>query len=230
MGGYRRMPGLTCLYELCYTQFLGNCCSCQIICQTKQKMELQFELLNWYGSGSMLILLSTAVYCSLWLFIESSKCDDYETICILLYLLQKPRQFSCTRQSLEKRKMKTCRVSCCLVYATFRNAFSILQYGNAALMVNRISCDSNANKSLMQQLTSDTIIEVVLYFYFIFLWFYICGIPVKGAIGLPCGIQVSIEIPFPFQAIPKQAIESAGTQVLEQILRIMLPRFVSQVC
>ncbi|KAG4109024.1 hypothetical protein GLYMA_U031112v4, partial [Glycine max] len=69
-----------------------------------------------------------------------------------------------------------------------------------ALMVNRISCDSNANKSLMQQLTSDTIIEV------------------------------SIEIPFPFQAIPKQAIESAGTQVLEQILRIMLPRFVSQVC
>ncbi|KAG5126736.1 hypothetical protein JHK82_027571 [Glycine max] len=67
-----------------------------------------------------------------------------------------------------------------------------------ALMVNRISCDSNANKSLMQQLTSDTIIEV------------------------------SIEIPFPFQAIPKQAIESAGTQVLEQILRIMLPRFVSQ--
>ncbi|XP_006575157.1 uncharacterized protein [Glycine max] len=29
-----------------------------------------------------------------------------------------------------------------------------------ALMVNRISCDSNANRSLMQQLTSDTIIEL----------------------------------------------------------------------
>ncbi|BAT96273.1 uncharacterized protein HKW66_Vig0185980 [Vigna angularis] len=69
-----------------------------------------------------------------------------------------------------------------------------------ALMVNRISCDTNADndKSLMQQLTSDTIIEV------------------------------SIEIPFPFLAIPKQAIESAGTQVLEQILRLMLPRFMSQ--
>ncbi|KAK7344894.1 hypothetical protein VNO77_15108 [Canavalia gladiata] len=67
-----------------------------------------------------------------------------------------------------------------------------------ALMVNRISCESNGDKSLMQQLTSDTVIEV------------------------------SIEIPFAFQAIPKQAIESAGTQVLEQILRIMLPRFMSQ--
>ncbi|MCI13280.1 RAP annotation release 2 galactose-binding-like domain protein, partial [Trifolium medium] len=41
---------------------------------------------------------------------------------------------------------------------------------------------------------------------------------------------VSIEIPFAFKAIPKQAIESAGTQVLEQILKIMLPRFMSQVC
>ncbi|GAU34342.1 hypothetical protein TSUD_20490 [Trifolium subterraneum] len=40
--------------------------------------------------------------------------------------------------------------------------------------------------------------------------------------------EVSIEIPFAFKAIPKQAIESAGTQVLEQILKIMLPRFMSQ--
>ncbi|BBG97043.1 Protein of unknown function D, partial [Prunus dulcis] len=39
---------------------------------------------------------------------------------------------------------------------------------------------------------------------------------------------VSIEIPFAFRAIPAQAIESSGTQVLEQILRIMLPRFMSQ--
>nr|AFK45801.1 unknown [Medicago truncatula] len=67
-----------------------------------------------------------------------------------------------------------------------------------AIMVNRISCESDSDKSLVQQLTSDTIIEV------------------------------SIEIPFAFKAIPKQAIESAGTQVLEQILKIMLPRFMSQ--
>lgn len=67
-----------------------------------------------------------------------------------------------------------------------------------AIMVNRISCESDSNESLVQQLKSDTIIEV------------------------------SIEIPFAFKAIPKQAIESAGTQVLEQILKIMLPRFMSQ--
>ncbi|XP_058724067.1 uncharacterized protein LOC131595664 [Vicia villosa] len=67
-----------------------------------------------------------------------------------------------------------------------------------AIMVNRISCESDSNESLVQQLASDTVIEV------------------------------SIEIPFAFKAIPKQAIESAGTQVLEQILKIMLPRFMSQ--
>lgn len=67
-----------------------------------------------------------------------------------------------------------------------------------ASMVNRISCESNQNNSLAQQLTSDTVIEV------------------------------SIEIPSAFRAIPVQAIESTGTQVLEQILRIMLPRFMAQ--
>ncbi|XP_028780397.1 uncharacterized protein LOC114736696 [Neltuma alba] len=67
-----------------------------------------------------------------------------------------------------------------------------------ALMVNRISCGSNSKNSLVQQLSSDTIIEV------------------------------SVEIPFAFQLIPKEAIESAGTQVLEQILRVMLPRFMAQ--
>lgn len=44
-----------------------------------------------------------------------------------------------------------------------------------------------------------------------------------------CEIQVNIEIPFAFRAIPVQAIESAGTQVLEQILKLMLPRFIAQV-
>ncbi|XP_076957303.1 uncharacterized protein LOC143632762 [Bidens hawaiensis] len=67
-----------------------------------------------------------------------------------------------------------------------------------ASMVNRISCDSDRSNSSTQNLTSDTIIEV------------------------------SIDIPFPFQAIPVQSIESSGTQVLEQILKIMLPRFMAQ--
>ncbi|GMH11241.1 hypothetical protein Nepgr_013082 [Nepenthes gracilis] len=67
-----------------------------------------------------------------------------------------------------------------------------------ALMVNLISCDSNKNNSLRQQLTSDATIEV------------------------------SIEIPFAFRALPVQVIESAGTQVLQQVLRIMLPRFMAQ--
>lgn len=44
------------------------------------------------------------------------------------------------------------------------------------------------------------------------------------------GSQVIIDIPFPFRAIPVEAIESTGAQVLEQILRIMLPRFMAQVC
>ncbi|XP_071734612.1 uncharacterized protein [Rutidosis leptorrhynchoides] len=67
-----------------------------------------------------------------------------------------------------------------------------------ASMVNRISCDRNQSNSSVQKLTSDTIIEV------------------------------SIDIPFPFRAIPVQTIESSGAQVLEQILRIMLPRFMAQ--
>ncbi|KAK1409649.1 hypothetical protein QVD17_36178 [Tagetes erecta] len=67
-----------------------------------------------------------------------------------------------------------------------------------ASMVNRISCATNQSNPSMQQLTSDTVIEV------------------------------SIDIPFPFQAIPVQTIESSGAQVLEQILKIMLPRFMAQ--
>lgn len=42
-------------------------------------------------------------------------------------------------------------------------------------------------------------------------------------------LQVAIDIPFPFQAIPVTAIESSGRQVLEQLLRVMLPRFLNQV-
>lgn len=65
-------------------------------------------------------------------------------------------------------------------------------------MVNQISCQSAVGDPPMGQLSSDTIIEV------------------------------SIDIPFAFQAIPVRAIESTGTQVLEQILKLMLPRFMAQ--
>ncbi|XP_010243183.1 PREDICTED: uncharacterized protein LOC104587326 [Nelumbo nucifera] len=71
-------------------------------------------------------------------------------------------------------------------------------HGNAASMVNQISCGSEQSDSAVQKLTSDTVIEV------------------------------TIDIPFPFQPIPVGVIESTGTQVLEQILRIMLPRFMTQ--
>ncbi|KAF3964681.1 hypothetical protein CMV_011057 [Castanea mollissima] len=67
-----------------------------------------------------------------------------------------------------------------------------------ASMVNQVSCGSNQSNSLVQQLSSDTV------------------------------IKVSIEIPSAFSLIPVQAIESTGTQVLEQVLRIMLPRFTAQ--
>ncbi|XP_076902153.1 uncharacterized protein LOC143556797 [Bidens hawaiensis] len=69
-----------------------------------------------------------------------------------------------------------------------------------ASMVNRISCDKSKSSPSMQELTSDTVIEV------------------------------SIDIPFPFRAIPVSTIESSGTRVLEQILKIMLPWFMAQAC
>ncbi|KAJ6794564.1 Uncharacterized protein M6B38_230640 [Iris pallida] len=68
----------------------------------------------------------------------------------------------------------------------------------SASMVNRVSCSSGANNSELQKLTTNTTIEVI------------------------------IDIPSAFRMIPVQAIESAGTQVLEQLLRIVLPRFTQQ--
>ncbi|EXB39446.1 hypothetical protein L484_007993 [Morus notabilis] len=67
-----------------------------------------------------------------------------------------------------------------------------------AFMENKISCNSNEGDLSEQQLTSEAIIEV------------------------------SIEVPFSFLPIPVQAIESTGSQVLEQVLKIMLPRFMAQ--
>ncbi|KAJ8433320.1 hypothetical protein Cgig2_012888 [Carnegiea gigantea] len=87
-----------------------------------------------------------------------------------------------------------------ILLCSFRSALTLVWYGNAAYMVNRISCDTQQSNSTVQLLTSDTVIEV------------------------------SIEVPFPFRAIPVEAIESTGTRVLEQILAIMLPRFMAQVC
>eukprot|EP01018_Ginkgo_biloba_P020368 Gb_21996 [translate_table: standard] len=41
-------------------------------------------------------------------------------------------------------------------------------------------------------------------------------------------IEVVIDIPFPFRTIPVELIESTGNQVLQQLLRVMLPRFLTQ--
>ncbi|KMS98312.1 hypothetical protein BVRB_4g093800 [Beta vulgaris subsp. vulgaris] len=67
-----------------------------------------------------------------------------------------------------------------------------------ASMVNLLSCDSKQSNSGIQQLTSDAVIEV------------------------------SIDVPFPLRALPVQMIESSGARVLDQILVIMLPRFMEQ--
>ncbi|XP_052186650.1 uncharacterized protein LOC127797625 [Diospyros lotus] len=67
-----------------------------------------------------------------------------------------------------------------------------------ASMENRISCDSKRSNSSVAELTSDAVIEV------------------------------SIDVPFSFLPIPVRAIESTGAQVLDQLLRIMLPRFMAQ--
>ncbi|XP_020085531.1 uncharacterized protein LOC109708272 [Ananas comosus] len=68
----------------------------------------------------------------------------------------------------------------------------------SASMVNKVSCNEDMLDSAFQPLTSETLIEV------------------------------TIEIPFAFRAIPVEVIESTGRQVLEQLLRIMLPRFLKQ--
>ncbi|XP_062091938.1 uncharacterized protein LOC133797866 isoform X2 [Humulus lupulus] len=68
-----------------------------------------------------------------------------------------------------------------------------------AFMENIVSCDSDQGEDLsVEQLTSEAVIEV------------------------------SIEVPFAFFPIPVQAFESTGAQVLDQVLKIMLPRFMAQ--
>ncbi|KAJ6311456.1 hypothetical protein OIU77_013253 [Salix suchowensis] len=65
-------------------------------------------------------------------------------------------------------------------------------------LMNQISCNSSSSNSTMQLLTSDAVIEV------------------------------NIEVPVAFRAIPAEAIESTGAQILQQILGLMLPRFMAQ--
>ncbi|THU74705.1 hypothetical protein C4D60_Mb04t36210 [Musa balbisiana] len=79
-----------------------------------------------------------------------------------------------------------------------RKPLTLIWYGNAASMVNRVSCNDGLHNSTFQQLATDTVIEV------------------------------TIDIPFAFRAIPVEVFESTGTQVLEQLLRLMLPRFLAQ--
>ncbi|KAG5533112.1 hypothetical protein RHGRI_027368 [Rhododendron griersonianum] len=85
-----------------------------------------------------------------------------------------------------------------LVETSDKSALTLIWYGHAASMVNRVSCNIKESNLSVAELTSDTVIEV------------------------------SIDIPFAFLPIPVQAIESTGTQILEQILRITLPRFMAQ--
>lgn len=68
----------------------------------------------------------------------------------------------------------------------------------SASMVNKVSWTYSNQSSMSPRLNSDTTIEVV------------------------------IEIPAAFRVIPAQMIENTGTQVLTQLLRAMLPRFLDQ--
>ncbi|XP_042377983.1 uncharacterized protein SYNPCC7002_A1590-like [Zingiber officinale] len=68
----------------------------------------------------------------------------------------------------------------------------------SASMVNRISCSDGLHNSTFQKLTTDT------------------------------DIEVTIDIPFAFRMLPVEVFESTGRQVLEQLLRAMLPRFLAQ--
>ncbi|MED6216817.1 hypothetical protein PIB30_011408 [Stylosanthes scabra] len=117
-------------------------------------------------------------------YVYRIKFFNFEVIPVLLVKVEEQPDGCCI-------KLLSCKLEGSPIVAAQNDKFD-------ALMVNRISCDTDSDKALVQKLTSDTLIEV------------------------------SIEIPFAFRVIPKQAIESAGTQVLEQILRIMLPRFMSQ--
>lgn len=68
----------------------------------------------------------------------------------------------------------------------------------SAGMVNRVSWRVSEKSPTARQLVSDTTLEV------------------------------TVDIPSPFRAIPVSAIEGSGNKVMSQILKVMLPRFLSQ--
>lgn len=68
----------------------------------------------------------------------------------------------------------------------------------SASMVNRVSWRVSEKSPSARQLISDTTLEV------------------------------TVDIPFPFRAIPVSAIEGSGNKVMSQLLKVMLPRFLSQ--
>ena len=43
-------------------------------------------------------------------------------------------------------------------------------------------------------------------------------------------IEVALDIPSAFRFLPVSSIEATGNQVLSQLLRLMLPRFLQKVC
>lgn len=68
----------------------------------------------------------------------------------------------------------------------------------SASMVNKVSWTVSDKSPTARQLISDTTIEV------------------------------TVEIPFAFRAIPVGAIEGTGNRVMSQLLKVMLPRFLTQ--
>ncbi|KVI09666.1 Protein of unknown function DUF1997 [Cynara cardunculus var. scolymus] len=121
-------------------------------------------------------------------------------VCPVLLVRVEEQPNGCSINLVSCKVFKSLQIVYFILPLCRMSPLTLVWYGHAASMVNRISCDRNQSNSSMQELKSDTVIEV------------------------------SIEIPFPFQAIPAQTIESSGTQVLEQILKIMLPRFMAQAC
>jgi len=68
----------------------------------------------------------------------------------------------------------------------------------SASMVNKVSWRVSEKSPSARQLVSDTTLEV------------------------------AVDIPFPFRVIPVSAIEGSGNKVMAQLLKVMLPRFLSQ--
>ncbi|KAF3562948.1 hypothetical protein DY000_02019771 [Brassica cretica] len=115
-----------------------------------------------------------------------------------------------------------------------------------ASMVNRVSCDGTQEGSSEQQITSDAVIEYSVLdaeriervddntfrcflYTFKFFDFEVCPVLLASTLEGSSEQQITsdavIEVPFAFRVFPVGAIEATGTQVLDQILRLMLPRF-----